>query len=79
MLEARGVTVVPDRAKAPILADASISIHPGELHALLGPNGAGKSTLFGVLAGDIAPTSGEVLLHGEIGRASCRERVSFLV
>ncbi|MEZ5110210.1 MAG: heme ABC transporter ATP-binding protein [Microbacteriaceae bacterium] len=65
MLEARGVTVVPDRAKAPILADASISIRPGELHALLGPNGAGKSTLFGVLAGDIAPTSGEVLLHGE--------------
>ncbi len=64
MLQAHSVTVIPDRAQAPILTDASISVRPGELHALLGPNGAGKSTLFGVLAGDIAPTRGEVTLNG---------------
>ncbi|MBN6191033.1 heme ABC transporter ATP-binding protein [Aneurinibacillus sp. BA2021] len=47
-----------------ILHDASIDVHAGEVHALVGPNGAGKSTLFGVLAGDVAPASGEVLLDG---------------
>lgn len=69
MLEARGVTVIPDRSATPILVDASITVRPGELHALLGPNGAGKSTLFGVLAGDLTPSTGEVLLHGEPLRA----------
>ncbi|MCT1476748.1 heme ABC transporter ATP-binding protein [Microbacterium sp. p3-SID336] len=47
-----------------ILDDASIDVHRGEVHALIGPNGAGKSTLFGVLAGDVAPRSGQVLLDG---------------
>ncbi|MET0296658.1 MAG: heme ABC transporter ATP-binding protein [Microbacterium sp.] len=61
-LEARGVTVVPDGARRPILEDASVEIRAGEVHALVGPNGAGKSTLFGVIAGDIAPTAGEARL-----------------
>ena len=30
----------------------------------MGPNGAGKSTLLGVIAGDIAPSGGEILLDG---------------
>lgn len=63
-LEARSVTVVPDGARRPILADASLEVRSGEVHALVGPNGAGKSTLFGVVAGDVAPTSGSALLDG---------------
>lgn len=63
-LIATDVSVVPDGSRRPILAGASIEIHDGELHALVGPNGAGKSTLFGVLAGDITPTSGSVALDG---------------
>jgi ABC-type uncharacterized transport system ATPase subunit len=35
---------------------------PGEIHALLGENGAGKTTLMNVLAGSLAPDSGEALL-----------------
>jgi branched-chain amino acid transport system ATP-binding protein len=42
--------------------DVSLSIRRGELHALLGPNGAGKSTCINMLSGDLAPTSGRVLL-----------------
>lgn len=63
-LEARGVGVVPDGARRPILDDASLVVHAGEVHALVGPNGAGKSTLFGVIAGDVTPTAGEAMLDG---------------
>src|SRR5262249_17910478 len=42
----------------------SFAVRQGELLGLIGPNGAGKSTLFNVIAGVIAPTSGEILLDG---------------
>lgn len=64
-----GVTVIPDGARLPVLDDASIEIHAGEVHALVGPNGAGKSTLFGVLAGDVTPVSGTVTLDGAVLRS----------
>ncbi len=38
---------------------------PGERVAIIGPNGAGKSTLFNLISGRFAPTSGEMLLHGQ--------------
>ncbi len=46
------------------LADVSVSIQAGHVHALVGENGAGKSTLGKVLAGIIPPDSGEVMLAG---------------
>lgn len=46
------------------LADVSVSIQVGHVHALVGENGAGKSTLGKVLAGIIPPDSGEVMLAG---------------
>lgn len=69
-IAASGIRVMPDTSgrpaphAKPILDGAAIDIRSGEVHALVGPNGAGKSTLFGVLAGDVAPTAGDVILDG---------------
>lgn len=52
------------------LADASLHVRPGEVHCLLGANGAGKSTFLKVIAGVLAPTSGEIRVMGE----TCRHR-----
>jgi len=45
--------------------DVSLSVQPGEIHALIGPNGAGKSTLMKLIAGELAPDNGRVILAGE--------------
>lgn len=47
-----------------ILKQASIHVPPGQLTFLVGPNGAGKSTALQLLAGDLAPDTGEALLDG---------------
>lgn len=63
VLQARGVSVVFDGT--PIVTDVDFELHAGQVLALVGPNGAGKSTLLSVLAGDIEPAAGDVLLHGQ--------------
>jgi iron complex transport system ATP-binding protein len=62
-LTARGVHV--SLSGVPVLTDVDLDVHAGELLVLAGPNGAGKSTLLAVLAGDVEPAGGEVLLHGQ--------------
>jgi branched-chain amino acid transport system ATP-binding protein len=44
----------------------SFSVQPGECIALIGPNGAGKSTTFACIAGQHAPSDGQVLWQGEL-------------
>ena len=46
------------------LNGVDLAIEPGEALGLMGDNGAGKSTLVRVMAGNFAPTSGEVLIDG---------------
>ena len=42
----------------------NLSINKGETVGLLGPNGAGKTTLIEILAGFLAPTSGQISIEG---------------
>ena len=48
------------------LRDVDLSIHEGELVCLLGGNASGKSTTLKTLLGMLKPTSGEVVLDGEV-------------
>jgi len=53
----------------------TLELQASELLVVIGPNGSGKSTLLRVLAGLLAPTSGEVRLRGQdLRRLSARER-----
>jgi branched-chain amino acid transport system ATP-binding protein len=45
--------------------DCSLIVERGQILGLIGPNGAGKTTLFNILAGFLAPDSGEIALDGE--------------
>lgn len=46
------------------LNDISFDVSPGETIGILGRNGGGKSTLLQIIAGTLAPTSGEVKVNG---------------
>jgi rhamnose transport system ATP-binding protein len=47
------------------VAEVSLPIEPGSVHALVGENGAGKSTLVKILTGVVQPDAGELLIGGE--------------
>ena len=48
--------------KNDVLSDFSMLVNPGERALIIGDNGSGKTTLANVLAGDLAPTRGELTL-----------------
>ena len=49
-----------------VVADnLSLKVRAEDLVGIVGPNGAGKSSLFGLIAGDLRPSSGEVIFVGE--------------
>jgi branched-chain amino acid transport system permease protein len=48
-----------------VVGDVSIDFQRGYLTGIIGPNGAGKSTVLAMLAGTLAPTSGQILYEGD--------------
>lgn len=62
-LEARHIT--RNFGAVVALADASLTLYPGEVLGLVGDNGAGKSTLLKILSGIIQASSGEILIDGK--------------
>jgi biotin transport system ATP-binding protein len=67
--------------KAPVLREVSFEAASGQVLVLAGANGSGKSTLLALLAGRLAPDSGEIAVDGESGPAArdfLRDRTAFL-
>ena len=64
LLEFRGVNT--HYGAVHILKDVDLQIFPGELVCLLGGNASGKSTTLKTLLGMVTPTTGEVVLDGEV-------------
>ncbi|GAB3282856.1 ABC transporter ATP-binding protein [Parasphingorhabdus pacifica] len=48
------------------IEDLNFEVRSGELACIVGPSGCGKSTLLRSISGLHAPTSGQVLLHGDV-------------
>lgn len=46
--------------------DISFEVAEGEILGFIGPNGAGKSTAIKMLTGILTPTSGEIVINGQI-------------
>jgi branched-chain amino acid transport system ATP-binding protein len=48
-----------------VVADnLSLTVGSGDIVGIVGPNGAGKTSLFGLIAGELAPSSGEIMFAG---------------
>lgn len=45
--------------------DVSVAFRAGEIHAVIGENGAGKSTMMNLLAGELQPDAGSILIDGK--------------
>ena len=52
------------------LKGIDFTVKRGEIFGLIGPDGAGKTTTFGILAGVMESTSGEVVVLGTLPRAA---------
>ena len=58
------------------LADVSLDVQAGEVHAVVGENGAGKSTLMHILAGVHQPDSGHIDFVGQSAVSIADEQVA---
>lgn len=68
LLEARNVSKMYQTQGGPVLAlqDVSLSVDSGEFIALVGKSGGGKSTLLNLCGAMDFPTSGEVIIDGQV-------------
>jgi len=64
IVEARGIGKIY-HGGVEALKDVSLALPSGGLSTLLGPSGCGKTTLLKIIAGLIAPSSGEVRVRGK--------------
>jgi ABC-type nitrate/sulfonate/bicarbonate transport system ATPase subunit len=68
VLDIQGVTKVfaGRRSAVEALGRIDLSVADGEFVSIVGPSGCGKSTLLNIVAGLEQPTSGEILLDGQL-------------
>lgn len=80
VLEAQNVTKVfrDGGEEVSVLRGVSLSLKPGEIVLLEGPSGSGKTTLLTILGCLLTPTSGKVVVDGQLVDSSRPELLSEL-
>ena len=63
------------RGNRKIFDDVSLSIPKGQVTAIMGPSGTGKTTLLKLIAGQLTPDSGTVLVEGQDVHKLSRKRL----
>lgn len=63
----------------PILDDIDFCLDEGRQYALMAPNGSGKTTLLHVMAGLLAPSSGQVLMNHRPMSQADRARIGVVL
>jgi ATP-binding cassette subfamily C protein LapB len=53
------------RYPEPLFDDLTVEVQPGEIVGITGSNGSGRSTLLRLIAGDLQPERGSVLIDGQ--------------
>jgi multiple sugar transport system ATP-binding protein len=66
VVETRNLTKVFKRGNVGAVVDVNLQTREGEFLVLLGPSGSGKTTLLRMIAGLEDPTSGEILIGGQV-------------
>ena len=75
VVETRHLTKVFKEGELGAVNDVNLTTKEGEFLVFLGPSGSGKTTLLRMIAGLETPTSGEILIGGQVvNRLSPRER-----
>ncbi len=82
MIEVSNINVIFGRGtplEKQALNNINLTLEQGSFVTVIGSNGAGKSTLLGVLAGDIIPSSGQVLINNKnVTKKTTAERASLV-
>ncbi len=60
------------------LNNANLTLEKGKVLGLLGPNGSGKTTFIKIAAGILRPSSGELLIDGNVPGVYTKSIVSYL-
>jgi multiple sugar transport system ATP-binding protein len=66
IVETRGVTKVFKKGELGAVNNVDLVTREGEFLVFLGPSGSGKTTLLRMIAGLETPTSGDILIGGEV-------------
>lgn len=57
-----------------VLEDINLKLYPKEFACLVGASGCGKSTLLNIIAGLLAPSSGEIRIDGQVVKGPGSDR-----
>jgi NitT/TauT family transport system ATP-binding protein len=74
MLEIHGLGKTYPGSAEPAVRDFNLKIQTGEFVSLIGPTGCGKTTVLRIVTGLLPPSSGEVILDGQLSLKPSHEK-----